>query len=102
MNQKGYAVAIVGASGEVGRSMIQTLERYPIPVSSLRLLASKRSAGKTLTFKGQPIVIEELTESSFEGIDLAFFSAGGTVSLKYAPIAVADRKSTRLNSSHRL
>lgn len=89
MNQKGYAVAIVGASGEVGRSMIQTLERYPIPVSSLRLLASKRSAGKTLTFKGQPIVIEELTESSFEGIDLAFFSAGGTVSLKYAPIAVA-------------
>lgn len=89
MNQNGYAVAIVGASGEVGRSMIETLERYPIPVSSLRLLASKRSAGKTLLFKNEPIVIEELTEDSFEGIDLAFFSAGGSVSLKYAPIAVS-------------
>lgn len=55
MNQHGYAVAIVGASGEVGRSMIETLERYPIPVSSLRLLASKRSAGKTLLFKKEPI-----------------------------------------------
>ena len=89
MNQHGYAVAIVGASGEVGRSMIETLERYPIPVSSLRLLASKRSAGKTLLFKKEPIVIEELSEDSFEGIDLAFFSAGGSVSLKYAPIAVS-------------
>lgn len=89
MNQNGYAVAIVGASGEVGRSMIETLERYPIPVSSLRLLASKRSAGKTLLFKNDPIVIEELTENSFDGIDLAFFSAGGSVSLKYAPIAVS-------------
>ena len=89
MNQHGYAVAIVGASGEVGRSMIETLERYPIPVSSLRLLASKRSAGKTLLFKKEPNVIEELSEDSFEGIDLAFFSAGGSVSLKYAPIAVS-------------
>ncbi len=89
MNQNGYAVAIVGASGEVGRSMIETLERYPIPVSSLRLLASKRSAGKILLFKNHPIVIEELSENSFDGIDLAFFSAGGSVSLKYAPIAVS-------------
>lgn len=90
MDQRGYAVAIVGASGEVGQNMIKTLERYPIPVSSLRLLASKRSVGKTMSFQNQWIEIEELTEDSFEGIDLAFFSAGGAVSLKYAPIAVAN------------
>ncbi|MBQ1770258.1 MAG: aspartate-semialdehyde dehydrogenase [Turicibacter sp.] len=88
MKQNGYAVAIVGASGEVGRSMIETLERYPIPVASLKLLASKRSAGKEMSFKGESIIIEELTEDSFDGIDLVFFSAGGSVSLKYAPIAV--------------
>jgi len=88
MKQNGYAVAIVGASGEVGRSMIETLERYPIPVASLKLLASKRSVGKEMSFKGQSIIIEELTEDSFDGIDLVFFSAGGSVSLKYAPIAV--------------
>ena len=88
MKQNGYVVAIVGASGEVGRSMIETLERYPIPVASLKLLASKRSAGKEMSFKGESIIIEELTEDSFDGIDLVFFSAGGSVSLKYAPIAV--------------
>ena len=89
MDQRGYSVAIVGASGEVGRSMITTLERYPIPVSSLRLLASKRSVGKEMSFRNQVIKVEELTEDSFEGIDLAFFSAGGSVSLQYAPIAVS-------------
>lgn len=88
MKQNGYDVAIVGASGEVGRSMVETLERYDIPVSSLKLLASKRSAGKEMNFKGQSIIIEELTEDSFDGVDLVFFSAGGRVSLKYAPIAV--------------
>lgn len=90
MDQRGYTVAIVGASGEVGQNMIKTLERYPIPVSSLRLLASKRSVGKKMSFQTQWIEIEELTEDSFKGIDLAFFSAGGEVSLKYAPIAVAN------------
>lgn len=89
MDQRGYSVAIVGASGEVGRSMIATLERYPIPVSSLRLLASKRSVGKEMSFRNQVIKVEELTEDSFEGIDLVFFSAGGSVSFKYAPIAVS-------------
>ena len=58
MDRQGYAVAIVGASGEVGRSMIETLERYPIPVSSLRLLASKRSAGKVCSFRNETYVIE--------------------------------------------
>ena len=89
MDQHGYSVAIVGASGEVGRSMIATLERYPIPVSSLRLLASKRSAGKEMRFRNQSVKIEELTEDSFEGIDIAFFSAGGAISLKFAPIAIS-------------
>ena len=55
MNQEGYSVAIVGATGEVGRHMIKTLERYPIPVSSLRLLASKRSVGKKFSFRDQEI-----------------------------------------------
>ena len=89
MDQRGYRVALVGASGEVGRNMIETLDRYPIPVSSLRLLASKRSAGKVYSFRNSNVVIEELTENSFDDIDLAFFSAGGSVSLKYAPIAVS-------------
>ncbi len=89
MNRYGYSVAIVGASGEVGKSMVETLERYPIPVTSLKLLASSRSAGKSMVFKGQPLIIEELTENSFDGIDLAFFSAGGSVSEKFAPIAVS-------------
>ena len=58
MNRYGYSVAIVGASGEVGKSMVETLERYPIPVTSLKLLASSRSAGKSMVFKGQPLIIE--------------------------------------------
>lgn len=89
MNRCGYSVAVVGASGEVGKSMIETLERYPLPVASLKLLASSRSAGKKMNFHGQPIVIEELTEQSFDGIDLAFFSAGGVVSERFAPIAIS-------------
>jgi aspartate-semialdehyde dehydrogenase len=89
MNPCGYSVAVVGASGEVGRSMIETLERYSLPIDSLKLLASSRSAGKEMIFRGQPIVIEELTEESFDGIDLVFFSAGGTVSEKFAPVAVS-------------
>lgn len=88
MNQEGYSVAIVGATGEVGRHMIETLERYPIPVSSLRLLASKRSVGKQFTFRGKVVEVEELKEESFENIDFALFSAGGDISLKYAPLAV--------------
>ena len=88
MNQEGYSVAIVGATGEVGRHMIETLERYPIPVSSLRLLASKRSVGKKFSFRDKEIEVEELKEDSFTNIDFALFSAGGDISLKYAPLAV--------------
>ena len=81
-------VAIVGASGAVGVEMIRTLERRNFPVGSLRLLASKRSAGKSLNFRGETLTIEELTPSSFEGLDIALFSAGGGISKELGPEAV--------------
>ncbi len=87
MNQHPH-VAIVGASGAVGVEMIKTLERRSFPVGKLTLLASKRSAGKTLTYKGTTIEIKELTESAFEGVDIALFSAGGGISKDFAPFAV--------------
>jgi aspartate-semialdehyde dehydrogenase len=81
-------VAIVGATGAVGAEFIGCLENRNFPVGKLKALASARSAGKTVSFKGQPVVIEELTEASFEGVDIALFSAGGSISKKFAPIAV--------------
>ena len=81
-------VAIVGASGAVGVEMIRTLERRNFPLGSLRLLASKRSAGKSLNFRGETLTIEELTPSSFEGVDIALFSAGGGISKEWGPEAV--------------
>jgi aspartate-semialdehyde dehydrogenase len=81
-------VAIVGATGAVGAEFIGCLTKRNFPVGRLKALASARSAGKTLDFRGQKIVIEELTEKSFEGIDIALFSAGGSISRKLAPIAV--------------
>ena len=81
-------VAIVGASGAVGVEMIRTLERRNFPVGSLRLLASKRSAGKSLNFREETLMIEELTLSSFEGVDIALFSAGGGISKEWGPEAV--------------
>ena len=81
-------VAIVGASGAVGAEMIRTLEHRNFPVGSLRLLASKRSAGKSLNFCGETLTIEELTPSSFEGVDIALFSAGGGISKEWGPEAV--------------
>ena len=82
-------VAVVGATGAVGIEMIQTLERRGFPVSRLTLLASARSAGKTLPFRGQPVKVQELTKQSFAGVDLALFSAGGSISKEFAPTAVA-------------
>lgn len=86
---KYYNVAIVGATGLVGSTFIKVLEEYNFPVKSIRMLASSRSKGKILQFKGKDYVVEELTQDSFEGIDLALFSAGGDVSKKFAPYAVA-------------
>ena len=81
-------VAIVGATGAVGAEFIGCLERRNFPVGTLKALASARSAGKTLSFKGEKIVIEELTENSFNGVDIALFSAGGGISRQFAPAAV--------------
>lgn len=83
-----YTVAVVGATGAVGTQMIKQLEESTLPIEKLRLLSSSRSAGKTLQFKGQDIVVEETTEESFAGVDIALFSAGGSTSAKYAPYAV--------------
>src|SRR3954469_12935523 len=80
-------VAIAGATGAVGIEMIKTLERRNFPVGELTLLASARSVGKKLTFKGKEIAIQELTKDSFKGIDIALFSAGGSISKEFAPIA---------------
>lgn len=81
-------VAIVGATGAVGAEMIRCLEQRQFPVGQLTLLASARSAGKKLKFKGQDITIQELTPDSFKGIDIALFSAGGGISRDFAPHAV--------------
>ncbi|MGN0892430.1 MAG: aspartate-semialdehyde dehydrogenase [Oligosphaeraceae bacterium] len=81
-------VAVVGATGAVGVEMIKTLEKRNFPVKELRLLASARSAGKTALFRGKEHVIQELTPDSFQGIDVALFSAGGSVSRDFAPHAV--------------
>ena len=81
-------VAVVGATGAVGVEMIRVLESRNFPVASLRLLASPRSAGKKLSFRGQEITVEPLTADSFAGIDIALFSAGGGISKEYAPHAV--------------
>ena len=93
-------VAIVGATGAVGIEMIKTLEKRNFPVSKLTLLASARSVGKKLKFRGQDIAVKELTKDSFNGIDIALFSAGGGISKEFAPIAakagcvVVDNSST--------
>ncbi len=80
-------VAVVGATGAVGVEIIGCLERRRFPLAELRLYASARSAGKTLKFRGEPLTVRELTESSFEGVNLALFSAGSAISKRFAPIA---------------
>lgn len=81
-------MAIVGATGAVGIEMIKTLERRNFPVGQLTLLASARSVGKKLTFRGTEIAVTELTQESFAGVDIALFSAGGSISRDFAPAAV--------------
>jgi aspartate-semialdehyde dehydrogenase len=81
-------VAIAGVTGAVGAEFIATMDRRGFRVGRLKALASARSAGKTVAFRGQTIVVEELTENSFEGVDIALFSAGGGIARKFAPAAV--------------
>jgi aspartate-semialdehyde dehydrogenase len=82
-------VAIVGATGAVGQEFLTVLAERKFPIKPLRLLASARSAGKEASFAGKTYVIEELTKESFKDIQIAFFSAGGSVSREFAPAAVA-------------
>ena len=81
-------VAIAGVTGAVGAEFIATMDRRRFPVGKLKALASARSAGKTLGFRGQQITVEALDENSFDGVDLALFSAGSGIARKYAPVAV--------------
>ncbi len=84
---KSYNVAVVGATGLVGRKMTQVLEERNFPVRKLTPLASERSAGKEIDFKGKKIKVQKLTPESFNGIEIALFSAGASVSKEFAPIA---------------
>ena len=90
MSEKKFNVAVAGATGAVGNQMVSCLEEADFPVSSLKLLASSRSVGRTLRFKGDLIAVEELSEGSFKGMDIALFSAGGGTSERFAPYAAKD------------
>ena len=88
MQKKSYHIAIVGASGAVGQEMLDVLARRRFPVGKLRLLGSERSTGQRVRFQGEKVPIDLLGEDSFDGIDLALFSAGAGVSRQFAPSAV--------------
>ena len=93
-----YTVAVAGATGAVGVEMVKTLEKRNFPVGSLKLLASARSAGKTVNFKGTPVVIEEMTAESFKGVDIALFSAGADISRQFRS-AVVDAGAVMIDNS---
>ncbi len=85
---KAYHVAVVGATGVVGQEMVASLERRKFPVGELSLFASQRSAGSRLQYKGENLLVRELTADSFAGVEIALFSAGAGVSREFAPLAV--------------
>lgn len=88
MNNKNYKIAIVGATGLVGRTVLRVLEEKNLPISKYVFFASSNSSGKEILFQGKPYIVQELTENSFdEGFDFAIFSAGSDIAKKYAPIA---------------
>lgn len=98
---KKYKLAIVGATGLVGRTVIKVLEERNLPIEKYTLFASKKSAGKKLTISGKEYIVKELNENSFdEGFDYAIFSAGAEISKKYAPIAASKKCIVIDNSSY--
>lgn len=97
---KEYVIAVAGATGAVGTKMLELLQEINLPVKEVKALASKRSAGKTIPFKETTLTIEELTPESFEGVDIAIFSAGGGISETYAPEAVKRGAVVIDNTSH--
>lgn len=96
---QGPRLAIVGATGAVGQELLTILQQRDMPISELRLLASSRSAGRQVTVRGKAITIQELTKDSFDGIDIAIFAAGGSISRQHAPIAAASGAIVIDNSS---
>jgi len=90
MSAKKFNIAVAGATGAVGTQMIACLEERSFPIETIKLLASARSVGRRLDFRGESLTVEELTESSFKGVDVALFSAGGGISEKFAPLAAKD------------
>lgn len=90
MTVKKFNVAVAGATGAVGNQMISCLEESNFPVKSIKFLATSRSVGRKLKYMGREIEVEELTENSFKGVDIALFSAGGGTSEKFAPFAAKD------------
>lgn len=90
MAKKKFNIAVAGATGAVGNQMITCLEDRNFPVKSIKFLASQRSVGRKLRFKGDLIDVQELTEDAFKGVDIALFSAGGGTSLHFAPFAAKD------------
>ncbi len=92
MKKEKYNVAVVGATGVVGSTFLKVLAEYDFPIENLVLLASERSEGKVINYKGREFVVEKLTPSSFVGrnLDIALFSAGGAISLEYAPLAAKE------------
>jgi len=84
-----YVIAVVGATGAVGQEMVEVLEERKFPVEELRLFASERTAGETLTFRDRSLTVKLLTKEAFNGVDIALFSAGEEVSREYAPMAAS-------------
>ncbi|NGX16950.1 aspartate-semialdehyde dehydrogenase [Wenzhouxiangella sp. XN24] len=97
---KSYSVAVVGATGLVGEAMLECLAQREFPIRQLHLLASERSAGTAVTFAGRKHVVTDLAEFDFSGVDLALFSAGGSVSAEHAPRAAAAGAMVIDNTSH--
>jgi aspartate-semialdehyde dehydrogenase len=90
MAEKKTSVAVAGATGAVGNQMLKCLEEREFPVASIKLLASHRSVGREIRFRGELLKVEELTENSFKNVDIALFSAGAGASINFAPIAAQD------------
>ena len=99
MRKRKVNIAVVGVTGAVGQEMLRVLETRRFPVNQLVPLASKRSAGKRVRFKGRPVTVGELTKDSFDEVDIALFSAGGEISKKFAPMAVKAKTVVVDNSS---
>jgi aspartate-semialdehyde dehydrogenase len=100
LKKNAYSIAVAGATGVVGKEIIRVLEERDFPVGEIRLLASERSAGERLEFRGADEVVKLLEEETFEGVDIGLFSPGGKVSARYAPVAAKAGCVVVDNTSH--